>query len=135
MGVRTQSGDGVPAPQGAARKAVEPGRDLGELRVHTIAAPGGSHGERLHWFRIEFDNAEGRCFITTDEAQRLRQLTTDWVRRALENLAHQRGWPWLRETAAETPGLMLHCSDAGELPPPSSAFRRSPRPPRWPDRP
>jgi hypothetical protein len=108
---------------------------LADLSVHTMAPPGGSHGEGLHWIRIEFDNAEGRCFITSDEAQRLRQLKTDWVTRALENIARQRGWPWLRETAAGSSGLMLHCSDAGEFATGSSASRRSRRHPRSRDEP
>jgi hypothetical protein len=102
-------------------------RTLAELKVHTMAPPGGSHGEGLHWFRIEFDDAEGRCFITSDEAQRLRQLTTGWVTRTLEILVRQRGWPWLRKAAAGSSGLMLHCSDAGEFARASSASHRSRR--------
>ena len=82
------------------------------LTIERIAPPGGSHGEGLHWFRIIFPGSEGRCFITTDEAQHLRQLTTEWVERALHNLAAVRGWEWLESRAGSTPGLMLHRSDA-----------------------
>jgi hypothetical protein len=70
-------------PKAEARRR----RTLAELKVHTLAPPGASHVEGLHCFRIEFDDAEGRCFITSDEAQRLRQLTTGWVTRALEILS------------------------------------------------
>lgn len=85
--------------------------------------PSGAHGEGLHWFRIEFAGGHGRCFITTGEAQHLHQLTTDWVKRALANLAAQRGWSWLEAAAASSPGLMLHHSDASD----ARAARGSPR--------
>lgn len=88
------------------------GPDAGQVKVETMPPPGGAHGEGLHWFRIDFPEGEGRCFITTSEAQHLQQLTTDWVGRALGNLAAVRGWEWLESRARSSPGLMLHRSDA-----------------------
>jgi hypothetical protein len=85
-----------------------------KFRVESISPPAGSRGDGLHWFRIDFSDRQGRCLITTGEAQHLRQLTTDWVERALGNLAEQRGREWVVETACSSPGLILHHSDAGD---------------------
>ena len=89
-----------------------------------MVPPGGSEGAGLHWFRIHFEDSKGRCFITTDEAQQLRQLTTNWVRRALENLGAQRGQRWVKSTANSKSGLMLHSSDAYDFSPSARRIRR-----------
>src|SRR3954451_9072436 len=83
-----------------------------EFEVERMSPPGGAHGDGLHWFRIAFAAGHGRCFITTGEAQHLRQLTSNWVERALANLAAQNGWDWLQTAASSGTGLMLHHSDA-----------------------
>ena len=95
-----------------------------QLDVEVIAPPGGSHGDGLHWFRVEIDEIQGRCYITTEEAQQLHQLTTRWVKHALEQLGRRRGWHWLKSTAASSSGLMLHCSDARDSLPSHSARDR-----------
>ena len=87
---------------------------LVELTIKSITPPAGSHGGSLHWFRIDFAKGQGRCLGTTGEAQHLRQLTTDWVERALRNPAEQHGWQWVIGTTSPSPGLMLHHSGAGE---------------------
>jgi hypothetical protein len=78
--------------------------------------PGGFRGGGLHWFKIEFSGRQGRCFITSGEAQHLRQLTPEWVQRAVRNRAEERGWEWLELTACSSPGLMLHHTDACDSP-------------------
>jgi hypothetical protein len=80
--------------------------------VKRMAPPGGSHGDGLHWFRVTLPGGEGRCFITNGEAQHLHQLTSEWVERAIRNLASVRGWDWLETRARSSSGLMLHHSDA-----------------------
>jgi hypothetical protein len=87
---------------------------LRQIKVESISPPTGSRSDGLHWFRVDFPDCQGRCLITTGEAQHLRELTTDWVQRALVNLAEQRGCEWVRDTAGSSPGLILHHSDAGE---------------------
>jgi hypothetical protein len=90
-------------------------RSPAEIKVESISPPSGFRGDGLHWFRIEFPDRQGRCLLTTGEAQHLRQLTTGWVQRALLNLADRRGWDWLLETACSSPGLILHHDDAGDV--------------------
>jgi hypothetical protein len=84
------------------------------LRVETIAAPGGYGGEGLHWFRVEFPDRQGRCVITTSDARHLRQLSTEWVHRAVVNLAGRRGWDWVVAQACSPPGLIPHHTDAAD---------------------
>jgi hypothetical protein len=88
--------------------------DLYRVRVEPASGPDELTGGGLHWFRVEFDNREGRCFITTGEALHLRQLTSDWVRRALLNLAVKNGHRWVESAVCSSPGLMLHHHDASE---------------------
>jgi hypothetical protein len=95
--------------------------------VKRMMPPGGSHGDGLHWFRVTLPGGEGRCFITNGEAQHLHQLTTDWVERAIRNLASVRGWYWLETRVRSSPGLMLHHSDAYEFTGPATALRDSRR--------
>jgi hypothetical protein len=83
--------------------------------VETIPPPGGYGGEGLHWFGIAFPDRRGRCLMTTRDAQHLRQLTTEWVRRALLNLADRRGWDWVVAQACSSPGLILRHTDAGDV--------------------
>jgi len=87
---------------------IDAGQDRLESIPEDLARPG------LHWFRVVFDSGSGRCGITTAEAQRLRQLNTDWVRRALLNLASRYGRPWLEDALRSRPGLLLRHSDASE---------------------
>jgi hypothetical protein len=86
-----------------------------KIEVERLPSPSGAHGDGLHWFRIDLAGGQGRCFITTGEALHLRQLTTDWVERALANLALQKGLDWIQEAASGSSGLMLHHSDACDL--------------------
>ena len=87
---------------------------MAELKVESIPPPGGARGDGLHWFRIDFRDRQGRCLITSGEAQHLRQLTTDWVQRALINLAAKHSPEWLEATACGSPGLILHHTDAAD---------------------
>lgn len=73
---------------------------------------GGADG--LRWFRVSFAGVEGRCFITTGEALRLRELNSDWVRRAIENLGAVHGADWLRRMLTVGGGLQLHYVDASD---------------------
>jgi hypothetical protein len=66
----------------------------------------------MHWFKVTFSDGSGRCFISTDEAQHLRQLTTAWIERALHNIAQIRGWGWLKSRVCNGYGLALHHTDA-----------------------
>ena len=103
----------VPRLDLRARKAGGAGamsrRDSRRVKVETMPLPGGAHGEGLHWFRIDFPEGEGRCFITTSEAQHLQQLTTDWVSQALGNLAAVRG------SEAREPGPVESGPDAASI--------------------
>lgn len=90
--------------------------DRNGLKTEQIRAPGGTHGDRLLWFRIEFGDCRGRCFITTGEAQHLRQLTAEWVARAVANLTEVRGLDEVKLAACSSSGLMLHHSDARDDP-------------------
>lgn len=82
------------------------------LEITPISDPPELPGGGLHWFRIEFADREGHCFITTGEAQRLKEMSSDWVERALRNLAAKHGREWIKEWACSSPGLVLHHSDA-----------------------
>ena len=82
--------------------------------VEMIAPPGGSHGDGLHWFRVEIDETQGRCFITDRGSTTTSPADHGWAKRALEELGRRRGWQWLKSAAASSSGLMLHCSDARE---------------------
>ncbi len=82
------------------------------LKVESVAPPGGYGGQGMHWFKVTFADGTGHCFITAREAQRLSQLTTSWIERALLNLAAIRGWDWLKSRVGRSPGLMLHHGDA-----------------------
>lgn len=84
------------------------------LQVEAISAPVEAAGDRLHRFRVSFGERTGHCFITRGEALHLRQLTTEWVERALDNLAATHGEVWLERAVCTTPGLMLHHCDASE---------------------
>jgi hypothetical protein len=88
-------------------------KEPASLRVEGITPPGGSHGDGVQWFKVGFPSREGRCYIATEEAQHLRQLSAERVERALRNLAEVRGWDWLESRACSTRGLLLHRSDAG----------------------
>jgi hypothetical protein len=88
--------------------------DLHRVRVEPVSGPEEHTGDGLHWFRILFDNREGRCFITTGEALHLRQLTTEWVKRALLNLGVKNGHRWVEAALCSHEGLMLHHHDASE---------------------
>jgi hypothetical protein len=68
----------------------------------------------IRWFRFRFRGNAGQCFITAGEALRLRELTVDWVRRALANRASARGLEWLESTTSRGPGLQLHYRDADD---------------------
>lgn len=83
-----------------------------ELKVESIAPPGGYRGQGMHWFKVTFTDGSGYCFISARDAQLLSQLTTGWIERALRNLAAIRGWDWLKTRVGSSPGLMLHHSDA-----------------------
>jgi hypothetical protein len=72
------------------------------------------HGNGVYSFRVVFSDGEGRCFIATSEAARLRQLTPEWVARALSNLAASHGAAWLRRSMGGGLGLRLHDGDAGD---------------------
>jgi hypothetical protein len=87
------------------------------LEVKSIVPPDDYRGQGLHWFRVTFEDGAGHCFISSGEAQHLRQLSTEWVKRALHNLARIRGWEWLENRACRSPGLMLHHTDASEVNP------------------
>lgn len=89
---------------------------MSHLRIEPIAPPGDKRGDGLHWFGIDFPDRHGHCLITTGEAQHLRQLTTDWVERALINLMASRGRDWVEASACSDPGLILHHSDARDAP-------------------
>lgn len=95
--------------------APKPKPSVRPLRIESIPPLPGSRGDGLHWFRIEFPDREGRCLITRGDAQHLRQLTLEWVGRALGNLAARYGWDWLEETACSTSGLILNHCDAADL--------------------
>ena len=81
-----------------------------------MSSPQGSPADGLHWFDVHFADRQGRCLITTGEAQHLRQLTTEWVERALGNLIVTHGVDWVESRACGDPGLVLHHSDASEVP-------------------
>lgn len=99
--------------------------DLHRVSVERVSSPEELIGGGLHWFRIRLDHREGRCFITSGEALHLRQLSIDWVRRALLNLAEKHGHQWVEAAACSSPGLMLHHHDASEP-------AKRPRPPARP---
>jgi hypothetical protein len=85
----------------------------------------------LRWFRVSFAGVEGQCFITTGEALRLRELNSDWVRRAIENLGDVHGADWLRRMLTLRGGLQLHYVDASDTaytptPLPTVSSRRRP---------
>jgi hypothetical protein len=86
--------------------------DPERIRVQAITSPDEVCAPGLHWFHVVLETRTGRCFITSGEAQHLRQLSTDWVKQALLNLAEKRGRGWLEEALDRSPGLMLHHSDA-----------------------
>jgi hypothetical protein len=73
-----------------------------------------SSGDSLHTFRVPLAAGEGRCFITAVEASQLRQLTTDWVARALDNLRAAHGMAWLERCLCSDAGLQLHAEGAAD---------------------
>jgi hypothetical protein len=83
-----------------------------QLKVESIAPPGGYGSVGMHWFKVTFSDSAGQCYISSREAQRLSQLTTTWIERALRNLAAVRGWDWLKSRVCGSSGLMLHHTDA-----------------------
>jgi hypothetical protein len=48
------------------------------------------------------------------EASQLRQLTTDWVARALDNLRAAHGMAWLERCLCSDAGLQLHAEGAAD---------------------
>ncbi len=58
------------------------------------------------------DGDSGYCHISAKEVQRLHQLTTEWVERAVENLSEVYGPARLRRALSSEPGLQLHSQDA-----------------------
>ncbi len=68
----------------------------------------------LHWFQTFFASGSGRCFITAGEALRLKELSAEWVRRALLNLAATYGGSWVEHALASHPGLLFHYFYADE---------------------
>jgi hypothetical protein len=93
------------------QQVVDPDR----IRVQAIAAPEGQVAPGMYWFKVLFETRSGRCCITAGEAQHLCQLNVDWVKRALINLAVQRGRGWLEDALVSRAGLMLHRCDAKEF--------------------
>jgi hypothetical protein len=77
-----------------------------------MAPPDRATDDGLYWFEVEFSDCQGWCFITTGEAQHLRELTNEWVVQALCNLGAARGWASVKTEACGDQGLMLHHSDA-----------------------
>jgi hypothetical protein len=62
-------------------------------------------GNGVHSFRVVLPDGEGRCFITTSDALRLRQLTPEWVARAVSTLAASHGSAWLPRSLRNGLGL------------------------------
>jgi hypothetical protein len=88
--------------------------DPKRVQVESICTSEDLAAGGLHWFQVFFETGSGRCFITAGEALRLRELNTDWVKRALLNLAAQYGSSWLELALSSSPGLLLHYADAHE---------------------
>lgn len=89
--------------------------DHDRIRVADASRPAELSDGGLHWFRIEFDDGEGHCFITSGEALRVPKLSCHWVERALLNLASKHGYDWLKTAAGSSPGLMLQHSDQHDV--------------------
>jgi hypothetical protein len=124
----TQIGVGKPARTWDEAEFIG-GALLVELKVHDRGPPVDRTVKVLHSFPIEFGDAPGRCFITTD-AQKLRQLTTRWVKRALRtrSLSADRDGLGARQPAAPADAPPL--ASSGPLPEPSA--RQTPERPRLP---
>jgi hypothetical protein len=88
--------------------------DPDRIRVTEITGRHERGANGLYWFLVLFETRSGRCFITVGEAQHLRELDADWVKRALLNLAITRGRGCLEDALVSQSGLMLHHSDAYE---------------------
>lgn len=86
--------------------------DPDRIRVEPINPLDDRAGFARHWFRVLFETRSGRCFINPREAALIGELNPAWVKRALLNLALQRGRGWLEDELVSSPGLMLFHSDA-----------------------
>jgi hypothetical protein len=110
LGSRRQSEQRAPVSGGWAYVVVDPRR----VQVEAICSDEDLANAGLHWFQVFSETGSGRCFITAGEAERLRELNTDWVERALLNLAATYGTSWLEHALSSSPGLQLHYCDAHE---------------------
>ncbi len=83
------------------------------ISVQRFTPEGTQFGDRLYRFEAQMaDEESGFCHISAAEAQRLHQLTSEWVERALENLVAISGSARLRRALTSGPGLALHSQDA-----------------------
>lgn len=71
-------------------------------------------GEQRLEFAVRLDEQDGTCFITRAEAIHLRQLSSDWVQHALQNLVLRDGPGRVCERLARAGGLQLRLGDARE---------------------